>query len=96
MGLSTRSNAANRSALAGSITVPQLKLSLDELALIALGLWILLALMLLVLLLVRRFSFRRWIGYTSVVVALLLLAGIVSLGSGLSSEAEDRKGRRRC
>ena len=82
---------SEQSALAGSIKVPQLKLSLDELALISLGLWILLALMLLVLLVVRRFSFRRWIGYASVVVALLLLAGIVSLGSGLSSEAEDRK-----
>ena len=80
---------SEQSALAGSIRVPQLKLSLDELALIALGLWILLALML--LLLARRFSFRRLIGYASVVVALLLLAGIVSLGSGLSSEAEDRK-----
>ena len=78
-----------QSALAGSIRLPQLKLSLDELALISLGLWILLALML--LLLARRFSFRRWIGYASVVVALLFLAGIVSLGSGLSSEAEDRK-----
>ncbi len=80
---------SEQSALAGSIRLPQLKLSLDELALIALGLWILLALML--LLLARRFSFRRLIGYASVVVALLLLAGIVSLGSGLSSEAEDRK-----
>ena len=80
---------SEQSALAGSIRVPQLKLSLDELALIALGLWILLALML--LLLARRFSFRRLIGYASVVVALLLLAGIVSLGSGLSSESEDRK-----
>ena len=80
---------SEQSALAGSIRLPQLKLSLDELALIALGLWILLALML--LLLARRFSFRRLIGYASVVVALLLLAGIVSLGSGLSSESEDRK-----
>ena len=80
---------SEQSALAGSIRVPQLKLSLDELALIALGLWILLALML--LLLARRFSFRRLIGYASVVVALLLLAGTVSLGSGLSSESEDRK-----
>ncbi len=80
---------SEQSALAGSIRVPQLKLSLDELALIALGLWILFALML--LLLARRFSFRRLIGYASVVVALLLLAGTVSLGSGLSSESEDRK-----
>ena len=71
---------SEQSALAGSIRVPQLKLSLDELARIALGLWILLALML--LLLARRFSFRRLIGYASVVVALLLLAGLFLLVAG--------------
>ena len=79
------------SALAGSIELPQLRLSLDELALAVLGLWIVLALMLLVLLLVRRFSFRRWIGYASVLVGLLLLLGTASLGSRLYSEAEDQR-----
>lgn len=78
------------SALAGFIELPQLRLALDELALSTLGLWILLALMLLVLLLVRRFSFRRWIAYASVFVALLLLLGTASLGTRLYSEAENR------
>ena len=78
------------SALAGFIELPQLRLALDELALSALGLWVLLVLMLLILLLVRRFRFRRWIGYASVLVALLLLLGTVSLGGRLYSEAENR------
>ena len=78
------------SALAGSIDLPELRLTLNELALAALGLWIVLALMLLVLLLARGFSFRRWIGYASILVALLWLLGTASLGSRLYSEAADR------
>ena len=77
-------------ALAGFIELPQLRLALDELALSTLGLWIMLALLLLVLLLVRRFSFRRWFGYASVLVAILLLLGTASLGSRLYSETNDR------
>ena len=79
------------SALAGSIELPELRLALDELALAALGLWILLTLMLLVLLLARRISFRRWIGYVSILVAFLSLLGTASLGSRLYSEAEDQR-----
>ncbi len=81
----------NGSVTSTSIELPELKLAPDELALAALGLWILLTLMLLVLLLFRRFSLRRWIGYASVFVALLLLLGTASLGSRLYSEAEDQR-----
>lgn len=83
--------AADEPTLAIPIGLPHSRLTLDELALAALGLWLLLAILLLSLMIGQRASLRRRIRYASVVVTVLLVLGGAALGSRMYTGAVDHK-----